>query len=185
MNRKYRRFRPGPAMIVALIALFVAMGGVGYSAVKLKKNAVKTKNIKNGAVTTPKLAGGAKAPDAAKLGGVDPSGYQGFCKAGAIKGSIVTPDLTALPATYSTVTGFNCAGGAVQIKKNAPGDYFVRFVGNPGTGSAVVSVASGGRGIYYDRVNDPTISETVFHVAIFNTATFAAVDGGVFTLQAF
>jgi hypothetical protein len=59
MNRRYRWLRPSPAMIVALIALFVAMGGAGYAAVKLKKNAVKTKNIKDGAVTSSKLGNGA------------------------------------------------------------------------------------------------------------------------------
>ena len=45
-----RRFRPSPAMLVALIALFVAMGGVGYAASK-----IGTSEIENGAVTTKKL----------------------------------------------------------------------------------------------------------------------------------
>ena len=36
--------------VVALLALFVALGGSAY-AFHLGKNAVKTKNIKNGAVT--------------------------------------------------------------------------------------------------------------------------------------
>lgn len=53
---KSRFGRPSPAMIVALIALFVALGGASYAAVKLKKNAVKTKNIANKAVTEKKLA---------------------------------------------------------------------------------------------------------------------------------
>ncbi|MSO42564.1 MAG: hypothetical protein EXQ70_11880 [Solirubrobacterales bacterium] len=48
--------RPSPAMIVALIALFVALGGASYAAVKIGKNAVKTKNIANKSVTTKKLA---------------------------------------------------------------------------------------------------------------------------------
>ena len=48
--RKLSRFRPSPAMVVALIALFVALGGVGYAAVK-----IGTSDIKNGAVTAKKL----------------------------------------------------------------------------------------------------------------------------------
>ena len=44
------RLRPSPAMIVALIALFVSLGGVGYAAIK-----VGTKQIKDGAVTDAKL----------------------------------------------------------------------------------------------------------------------------------
>jgi hypothetical protein len=57
--KKLRRFKPTPAMLVACLALFVAMGGVGYAAVKLKPNSVKTKNIKSGAVTETKIADGA------------------------------------------------------------------------------------------------------------------------------
>jgi hypothetical protein len=55
------RFRPSPAMIVALIALFVSLGGVGYAAATIgsndiKDNAILTRHIMNGAVTTSKLA---------------------------------------------------------------------------------------------------------------------------------
>ena len=40
--------RPSPALIISLIALFVALGGSAYA---LKKNSVRSKNIANGAVT--------------------------------------------------------------------------------------------------------------------------------------
>ena len=64
-----RALRPTPALVIAFVALFAAMGGIGYSAVKMKANSVKTKNIRSGAVTTDKLADGAVttpklAPDA-------------------------------------------------------------------------------------------------------------------------
>ena len=71
---KKRSLRPTPALVVAFVALFAAMGGFGYAAVKLKPASVKTKNIKasavttdkiaDGAVTTPKLAPDAVAPNA-------------------------------------------------------------------------------------------------------------------------
>jgi hypothetical protein len=48
--------RPSPAMVVALIALFVALGGGAYAALKLPKGSVGTKQLKKGAVTPPKLA---------------------------------------------------------------------------------------------------------------------------------
>jgi hypothetical protein len=55
------------ALIVAVLALVVAVGGGAYAAkVKLKKNQVTTKVIKNKAVTTKKLAGAAVT--SAKLG---------------------------------------------------------------------------------------------------------------------
>jgi hypothetical protein len=51
--------RPSPAMVVALLALCLAVGGTAFAATKLGKNAVKTKNIKNGAVKESKLAANA------------------------------------------------------------------------------------------------------------------------------
>ena len=43
--------RPSPAMIVALAALFVALGGTSYAAFSLPKNSVGSAQIKRGAVT--------------------------------------------------------------------------------------------------------------------------------------
>ncbi len=45
-----RRFRPSPAMVVAVIALFVALGGTSYAFTK-----IGTRNIRDGAVTEKKL----------------------------------------------------------------------------------------------------------------------------------
>src|SRR5262249_23468328 len=144
-----KRLRPSPAMIVALIALFVALGGSAYA---LKKNSVKTKNIKNnavktkkiadGAITTSKFAGDAKAPDASKLGGIDATGYQQSCKPGAIKASIVAIVGPTTPATYTNAAGFDCAStdaDAVQIKRIGVEHYNVKFKSND-TGSAVISL---------------------------------------------
>src|SRR4051812_44075450 len=47
--------RPSPAMVVALLALFVAMGGTGYAALKLPKDSVGAKQIKRNAVKTSKV----------------------------------------------------------------------------------------------------------------------------------
>ena len=68
-SRRWSALRPTPALVVAFVALFAAMGGFGYAAVKVKQSSVKTKNIKNAAVTTDKIADGAVttpklAPDA-------------------------------------------------------------------------------------------------------------------------
>src|SRR5262245_60328020 len=41
---------------VGLLALFIALGGTSYAAVKLPRNSVGTTQIKNHAVTTPKLS---------------------------------------------------------------------------------------------------------------------------------
>jgi hypothetical protein len=54
--RRLVRHRPSPAMVVALIALFVTLGGVGYAAVTLPRNSVGAAQLKKGAVTPPKVA---------------------------------------------------------------------------------------------------------------------------------
>jgi hypothetical protein len=47
--------RPSPALIVASIALFVALSGIGYTAVVLPAGSVGTKQLKRGAVTSLKV----------------------------------------------------------------------------------------------------------------------------------
>jgi hypothetical protein len=65
MSRLWKH-RPSPAMIVASLALFVAMGGTGYAVTalpkrsvgpaQLRKNSVRSQHIKSGSITTAKLA---------------------------------------------------------------------------------------------------------------------------------
>jgi hypothetical protein len=50
------RSRLSFANVISLIALFVALGGTGYAAVKLSPNSVTSKAIKRGAVTNSDLA---------------------------------------------------------------------------------------------------------------------------------
>jgi hypothetical protein len=52
------RLAPSPAMIVACLALAVALGGVGYAAVKLPANSVGTLQLRNDAVTAAKVKNG-------------------------------------------------------------------------------------------------------------------------------
>jgi len=150
-----KRFQLSPAMAVACLALFVSLGGGAYAALHLKKNSVTTSSIKNGAVTSSKianhaitgrkLASGIKvasastADNALKLGGQSPSSYQSACKAGAIKASLVINTSAITSTTYTDVGGFNCTGGAVQVRRTATlGTYQVKFVGSD-SGSAVAS----------------------------------------------
>jgi hypothetical protein len=50
--------RPSPSMLVALLALFVALGGSSYAALKLPKNSVGPKQLKKNSVTSPKVKRG-------------------------------------------------------------------------------------------------------------------------------
>jgi hypothetical protein len=153
-----RRLRPTPALVVAFIALFAAMGGLGYAATKLKPNSVRAKNIKagavttdkiaDGAVTTPKLAPGAVAPNAVnamnadKLGGVAPGGCQtGWLKASAV---IDTGPLTDANPDMD-VRGFGCASAAddaIHIHRDAVGRYTVTIAGLD-SGTAITGIAGG------------------------------------------
>ncbi len=47
--------RPSPALVIACLALFVALGGTGYAALKLPKNSVKAKQL------APKSVGSSEA----------------------------------------------------------------------------------------------------------------------------
>jgi hypothetical protein len=52
--------RPSPALVVAVLALFVALSGTAYAAATLAKNSVGTAQLKNGAVTLTKIAASAQ-----------------------------------------------------------------------------------------------------------------------------
>ena len=54
-----RRFVPGPAMVVSLIALFVALGGTSYAALTIPRNSVGAVQLKDNAVTRWKIHDGA------------------------------------------------------------------------------------------------------------------------------
>jgi hypothetical protein len=55
---------PSPALVISLIALFVALGGTTYAATSLPRNSVGTAQLKNKAVTSAKLSKGLKVPNA-------------------------------------------------------------------------------------------------------------------------
>ena len=57
MTRGFLRFLRGNT--IALLALFIALGGTTYAATALPKNSVGTKQLKKNAVTAPKIKNGA------------------------------------------------------------------------------------------------------------------------------
>jgi hypothetical protein len=162
------KFRPSPALVVAVIALFVALGGTAYavkqingsalvnrsvSNVKIKKNSLTRAEINLKALgTVPKAATAnqagtadeaTKAEDADKLGGQPPEIWQKACQDGTVKGYAIINGDTDFPADYTSDVGripkkFNCAGGAVEAKRIGVGNYRVRF----GSNLAVIAVSN-------------------------------------------
>jgi hypothetical protein len=57
MGRLWRH-RPSPAMVIALLALLIAMGGTSYAAIRLPANSVGTKQLKTNAVVSSKVKNG-------------------------------------------------------------------------------------------------------------------------------
>jgi hypothetical protein len=66
--KRLRLTRPSPALVIALVALFVALGGTGYAALKLPKNSVGTKQLKKNAVTGSKIKANAVTSSKVKNG---------------------------------------------------------------------------------------------------------------------
>ena len=75
--RRLANHRPSPALLIALLALFVALGGTVYAATQLPKNSVGTKQIKNKAVTRPKLDPGLLSSLEGKAGANGTNGTNG------------------------------------------------------------------------------------------------------------
>jgi hypothetical protein len=192
MRNLVRVLMPSPALIVACLALFIALGGVGYAALK-GKDKKKVRVIADQEIA--KQAPGMKvanAGNADKLGGTPASGYQRFCTGGAIKATAVV-DTTGLGGSFTDVPGFNCfqpgnLTSSVQVERLAQGQYYVRFVGNSGpnaSGSAVVTdVAGDGLVTYNLAVPSPVPGENVFQVVVRNGAG-NVVDNRTFSLLAF
>jgi hypothetical protein len=176
-------------MIVAVVALIAAIGGTAVAGGVLNKKKVK----KIAANQVNKLAPGLSvaraqnadnaanaqnANDAANLGGQPAANYQQFCKPGTIKGSLVIDPSLPSNGSFQNVPGFNCAApgnttSSVQIRRTAAaGEYRVRFVPNPDSGSAVVSMhAYTAQGSAIAFTNDPQApGETVFQVVTADSA---------------
>lgn len=95
MGKRFLR-RPSPALVVAVIALFVALGGTSYAALRLPKNSVGTAQLKRGAVTKGKIA---KKTIAALRGQRGPMGATGPTGPQGPKGDKGDPGAPGTPAT--------------------------------------------------------------------------------------
>lgn len=114
-----RSLKPSPAMLVALLALFVALGGSSYAALNLPKGSVGPKQLKKNAVTSTKVKPGSlelsdfNASQRSQLRG--PQGEQGPQGAQGPQGS---QGPAGAPAT--TLWAFVAANGTL-LRSSSPG----------------------------------------------------------------
>jgi hypothetical protein len=122
--------RPSPAMIVALIALFAALGGSAYAAKKIgtkeiKANAITTGKIKKNAITTSKIK--KEAVTGAKINesslGVVPSATH----------ATTADTATNFSRFYSTGLVKLSVGQTTQILAVGPISFFTKCTDNGGT----------------------------------------------------
>jgi hypothetical protein len=97
------------ANVVACIALFVALGGAGYAAVKLPKNSVGAKQLKKNAVTSAKVRNGSLLAQDFKAGQLPAgkTGPQGVPGAAGAPGTGAASPATGLPHARVGILSFN------------------------------------------------------------------------------
>jgi hypothetical protein len=128
------------ANVVACMALFIALGGVGYAATKLPRNSVGSKQLKNGAVTSVKLK--AKAVTAAKLG----AGAVGTAALanGAVTGAKVDAGSLGTVPNATHANSANSAADATSLQGRPPSSFIAgegQIFGN------TVELAAGQKGV--------------------------------------
>lgn len=90
------------ANVIATLALFLALGGGAYAAVKLPKNSVTSKQIKNNAVNSAKVANGSLLSRDFKAGQL-PAGARGPQGAQGLQGAAGQTGAPGNPAAYPSI----------------------------------------------------------------------------------
>ncbi|MEX0993378.1 MAG: hypothetical protein WDZ37_05210 [Solirubrobacterales bacterium] len=129
--------RPSPALVISVLALFVALGGSGYAISRIPARSVGSKQLKSGAVTASKIRKGAvtgpkikknailgkyvlesslgKVPDADRIDGLDSSTFEQSSKFRRVAvfslANLESRDMVALgPLKLSAKCKINAAG---------------------------------------------------------------------------
>ena len=102
--------RPSPAMLVAMAALLIALGGTSYAAIKLPANSVGAKQLKKNAVNTAKVKNGSLLSADFKSGQL-PAGPRGPQGPQGAQGPQGPPGQARVP-TLTVRTGAETSGDA-------------------------------------------------------------------------
>jgi hypothetical protein len=117
------------ANVVASLALFIAIGGTSYAALKLPAGSVGTKQIRNKAVTLGKISSTARTALTGRTGPVGPAGPAGLAGAAGAAGATgaAGAPATKLWALVSSAGAVVRSSGGVNATRPFTGDYIVEF----------------------------------------------------------
>lgn len=120
--------------VIACLALFVALGGVSYAAMRLPKNSVGSKQIKKGAVTATKLSASIKKTFAGAVGPQGKEGPAGPQGPGAVSFEALAPESFSVLRTFNGVSikGL-CEPGDASIALEATGGGVLDATGTANT----------------------------------------------------
>jgi hypothetical protein len=103
------------ANVLALLALFIALGGSSYAALALPKNSVGTRQIKPSAVTLSKISTSARKSLTGPTGPAGPTGLQGNTGMTGARGPVNVVmrfgTATAVASNASATASANCNAG--------------------------------------------------------------------------
>ena len=143
--------RPSPAMVVACISLFVAVGGTSYAAVKLPRNSVGGAQIKANSVTSSKVKNGALTKDDFKAGQL-PAGAQGSAGPQGPRGADGT-------------NGQNGLLGTVVVRRTDVTLPVGSPTSNPGAWTSAFASCQAGEKIIGGSVNVSSPNEAEVHIS--------------------
>jgi hypothetical protein len=128
--------KPSPALLISLLALFVALGGSSYAALTLPKASVGAKQLKKNAVTSPKVKPGSlllsdfrASQRAGLVGPRGPEGPQGVQGVKGVDGAPGAPGATNVTRRIGALTNIGADGSGTATSACDPGE---RAVGGGG-----------------------------------------------------
>ena len=141
--RRIRLVRPSPALAVASLALFLALGGVGYAALNIPTGSIKSSHLAKGSVKKSEIARNAVGRSELATSAVSSGEVaNGSLKAADLASGAVTDVYAAYlqPNAQSSSINVGWQSGSFEaptLVYNGPGRYSVTFQREGGLGCAV------------------------------------------------
>ena len=138
-----RRWRPSPAMVVALIALFVALGGSVYAASKIDGRTIEKRSLPGNRIVADSVRGKevdegtlSQVPNAAALDGIDSTAFGRVASSGIAVNAIPAPSGGSGTARAVTIraprNGFLMAVASASVFNENDVDDYTCFLGIDG-----------------------------------------------------